>query len=143
MINIFSNKYVDRILEIEKTSFGNPWNIKQFYIYSMQSNISLSYVHSKLSKVIGYLMSKIIIDAVHLHNIAVEKKYQNNKVGLKLIKHLIKQSQFLNKQKICLEVDSTNIPGLKLYNKLGFEVVGERKGYYNNNKDAILMDFIL
>ena len=143
MINIFSNKYVNQILEIEKTNFGNPWSIKQFYIYSMQSNTSLSYVYSKSSKVIGYLMSKIIVDEVHLHNIAVEKKYQNNKVGLKLIKHLIKQSQFLNKQKICLEVDSSNIPGLKLYNKLEFEMVGERKGYYNNNKDAILMDLIL
>ena len=109
----------------------------------MQPNISLNYVYSKSSKVIGYLMSKIIIDEVHLHNIAVEKKYQNNKVGLKLTKHLIKQSQFLDKQKICLEVDSTNIPVLKLYNNFGFSMVGGRKGYYNNNKDAILMDLIL
>ena len=143
MINIFSNRFVNQILGIEKTNFGNPWNFKQFYIYSMQPNISLSYVYSKSSKVIGYLMSKIIIDEVHLHNIAVEKKYQNNKVGLKLIKHLIKQSQFLNKQKICLEVDSVNIPALKLYNKLGFGGASEKKGYYNNNKDAILMDLIL
>ena len=90
MINIFSNKYINQILEIEKTNFLNPWNIKQFYINTMQSNISLSYAYSKSSKVIDYLMSKIIVDEVHLHNIVVEKKYQNNKVGLKLIKHLIK-----------------------------------------------------
>ena len=90
MINIFSSKYVDQILGIEKTNFGNLWNIKQFYIYSMQSSISLSYVYSKSSKVIGYLLSMIIIDEVDLHNVALEKKYQNNKVGLKLIMHLIK-----------------------------------------------------
>ena len=48
--------------------------------------------------------------------------------------HLIKRSQFLNKQKICLEVNSPNISALKLYNKLSFGVAGERKGFYNNNK---------
>jgi ribosomal protein S18 acetylase RimI-like enzyme len=37
-------------------------------------------------------MPKIIINEAHLYNIAVEKKYQNNKVGFKLIKHLIEQS---------------------------------------------------
>ena len=73
MINIFSNKYINKILEIEKINFRTPWNIKQFYIYSMQSNISSSYVYSKLSKVIGYLISKIIKDEVHLYNIAIEK----------------------------------------------------------------------
>jgi len=57
--------------------------------------------------------------------------------------HLIKESQFLNKQIIFLETDNTNIPVLELYSKLGFSVVGEKKGYYNNNKDAILKDFIL
>jgi len=46
LINILSNKYVDQILMTEKTNFGNQWNIKQLYIYSMQSYISLSYVYS-------------------------------------------------------------------------------------------------
>ena len=44
---------------------------------------------------------------------------------------------------IYLEVDSTNIPTLKLYDNLDFGRVRKRKGYYNNNKDTILMDLIL
>ena len=143
MINAFTNEHLDQIVKIEKTNFEYPWSNKQFYIYSKQLNISLSYVYYQSSKVIGYLMSEIITNEVHLHNIAVEKKYQNNRVGLKLIRHLIKRSQLLNKQKICLEVSSANVPALNLYHYLGFSVVGKRKGYYNNNKDAILMDLIL
>ena len=44
MINAFTNEHLDQIVEIEKTNFENPWSSKQFYIYSMQLNISLSYV---------------------------------------------------------------------------------------------------
>mgnify|MGYP001194734745 CR=1 FL=1 len=143
MINIFTNKHIDQVLEIEKINFSHPWDTDQFYSYCMQPMKFLSYVYFKSSKVIGYLMSETIIDEVHIHNIAVEKKYQNNKVGLKLIKHLIQQSKLLNKSKICLEVSNTNISALKVYCNLGFKKVGERKGYYEDNTDAILMDLVL
>ena len=143
MIRQLSKEDIDCVLKIEKENFNNPWIKDQFIRCYKQPLIFLSYVYCRSYRVIGYFISEIIIDEVHLHKIAVGKKYQNNKVGLKLIKHLIKQSQFLDKQKICLEVDSINIPALKLYNNLGFSMVGERKEYYNNNNNAILMDLIL
>ena len=143
MINTFSKDHIEQIFNIEKVNFRNPWEINEFDTYCAQPMKFLSYVYSKSSKVIGYLMSEIIIDEVHIHNIAVEKKYQNNKVGLKLVKYLVKQSKLLDKNKICLEVDSTNVPALKLYKNLGFVKVGQRKRYYNDSIDAILMDLIL
>ena len=143
MIDAFSSKHINQVLEIEKINFSHPWNSEQFYNYCMQPMKFLNYVYFKSSKVIGYLMSEMIIDEVHIHNIAVEKKYQNNKVGLKLIEHLINQSKFLNKNKICLEVSNVNSSALKVYSNLGFTKVGKRKGYYENNTDAILMDLVL
>ena len=50
-------------------------------------------------------------------------------------------SEVIEKNKnrsITLEVNSTNVPALELYNKLGFEKVAIRKGYYNG-VDAYLM----
>ena len=39
-----------------------------------------------------------------------------------------------------LEVRESNEAAIALYEKLGFEVVGSRDGYYrDNNEDAILM----
>ncbi len=73
MISIFSNQHINQVFEIEKINFSNPWNIEQFNVYSMQPMRFLSYVYSKSSKIIGYLMSEIIINEVHIHNIAVEK----------------------------------------------------------------------
>ena len=42
-----------------------------------------------------------------------------------------------------LEVNATNIPAQKLYEKFGFKVVGLRKKYYNNKDDAIIMTLSL
>ena len=40
---------------------------------------------------------------------------------------------------ITLEVNSINIPAIKLYEKFGFKNVGLRKKYYGQNQDAIIM----
>ena len=41
---------------------------------------------------------------------------------------------------ITLEVRKSNTVAIKLYEKMGFELVGERKAFYENPKeDAILM----
>ena len=47
------------------------------------------------------------------------------------------------KNKICLEVNCSNILALKLYDHLGFQKVGVRKGYYQDRMDAILMDLYI
>ena len=73
MINTFSDKHINQIFKIEKTNFENLWDIKKLHAYSTESLASLRYIYSKASRVIDYLMSEIIIDEVHLHNIAVEK----------------------------------------------------------------------
>ena len=41
---------------------------------------------------------------------------------------------------ITLEVRESNLPALKLYEKLGFKVAGKRKKYYSDNgEDALIM----
>ena len=139
MIRKLSKEDIDYVLKIEKENFNNPWIKDQFVrCYKQPLNFS-SYVYCRSYRVIGYFISEIIIDEVHLHKIAVEKKYQNNKVGLKLIEYMIKYSKMNRKVKICLEVDSTNTSALKLYTDLGFIEVGKRENYYQE-RDAILMD---
>ena len=41
---------------------------------------------------------------------------------------------------LTLEVRVSNIPAIKLYEKYGFQSLGTRKGYYqDNNEDALIM----
>ena len=41
---------------------------------------------------------------------------------------------------LTLEVRESNLPAIRLYEKLGFQVVGRRKNYYREeHEDALLM----
>ena len=44
-----------------------------------------------------------------------------------------------NSTLITLEVNEKNIPAISLYKKYGFETLGTRKKYYNNQFDAYIM----
>ena len=56
-----------------------------------------------------------------------------------MISHIISRAQKGSKNKIYLEVSSSNMPALNLYSRLGFKKVGIRKKYYQDGMDAILM----
>tara|TARA_B110000263_G_C14871414_1_gene313161 strand:+ start:23 stop:454 length:432 start_codon:yes stop_codon:yes gene_type:complete len=143
MITNYYNKSINEVYEIEKASFKNPWEKSQFSKYSMKSRHSMSCIYSLKTKVIGYLMAESILDEVHIHNIVVKEQHRNNNIGKKMVTHLINQCQEHYKNKICLEVNGSNISALKLYNYLGFRKVGVRKGYYQDGMDAILMDLYI
>jgi ribosomal protein S18 acetylase RimI-like enzyme len=53
-----------------------------------------------------------------------------------LFNYLFKNEKYT---KIFLEVSEENIGAINLYNKLGFKVISERKGYYNGI-DAYVME---
>jgi len=141
MIKYFFKKHLKEVATIEYDNFNNPWSLKQFEKYFMKSSKSMSYIYKGSEKVIGYLMAKVILDEIHLHNIAVSQKYQNNKIGFHLMNHLISEGNLKDKKKICLEVNENNIFALRLYISLGFIEVGVREKYYVNNEGAILMDY--
>ena len=139
MIARYYSNDIDRVYKIEQEE-ENSWIKNQFYAYGMDSLESMSYIYLFNSEVIGYLMSKIILDEVHIHNITVSKEYRNNGVGTYMITSLIDKAKDKNKNKICLEVNNNNLIARKVYNKFRFTKVGVRKKYYNNKNDAVLMD---
>ena len=139
MIARYYSNDIDRVYKIEQEE-ENSWIKNQFYAYDMDSLESMSYIYLFNSEVIGYLMSKIILDEVHIHNITVSKEYRNNGVGTDMITCLIDKAKDKNKNKICLEVNNNNLIARKVYNKFRFTKVGVRKKYYNNKNDAVLMD---
>ena len=143
MIFNFTDKHLDEIANIEKKTFESPWLLEDFKSYLKKNLLSMSYIYKKGNKIAGYLMCQNIIDEVHIHNIAVDENYQNQSIGKEMIKYLIKESKRKKINKLCLEVDSSNIFALKLYARFGFYKVGKRKDYYENGNDAILMDLII
>ena len=57
-----------------------------------------------------------------------------------LLSEMIKAAETLKLDLLTLEVRKSNSAAQGLYSKFGFEIIGERKRYYSDNReDALIM----
>lgn len=91
------------------------------------------------NNVIGILDYSFIYDRIEIDNILVEEPYRGQKIGTKLMGHLIFLATIKKVKNITLEVRVSNSIAIKLYKNFGFEEVAIRK-YYYGDEDALLME---
>ncbi|MEG6616613.1 ribosomal protein S18-alanine N-acetyltransferase [Peptococcaceae bacterium 1198_IL3148] len=132
--------HLPEVLSIEKVSFPTPWSQQAFIYEILQNNFSYYVVALDGAKVVGYGGMWLILDEAHITNIAVSPSSRGKKVGLMLMKHLMKKAVEFGAVRMTLEVRPSNDIARNLYKKLGFEERGLRKNYYNDtHEDAIIM----
>lgn len=132
--------HLNRVLEIERQSFSDPWSRRSFYreIKENRYALYLSAIYQK--NVIGYIGGWIISDELHITNLAIDNNYRHRGIGQHLIEELLKCSLKRGVKRATLEVRVSNLPAIKLYEKKGFSAAGYRPKYYrNNNEDALIM----
>ena len=76
-------------------------------------------------------------------NIVVRKDERKKGIGKRLLQELISIAKNEKVDNIFLEVNFSNVPAKKLYDNIGFRIIGIRKKYYNNKDDAIIMKLSL
>ena len=131
---------LDRIMEIEKSTFSTPWS-RESFMMELTKNLLAKYIVAEIDNyVVGYGGIWLIIDEGHITNIAVDEKYRGLGVGAKLLEGLINLCIDRNVRAMTLEVRRSNEVAKSLYKKYGFKEYGIRPKYYaDNNEDAIIM----
>jgi len=143
MIRPMELKDLKRVAEIERVSYRIPWGMGSF-LYELYRRNSLNYVYEDNEDVFGFYCCYLAADEIHLLDIAVDPSTRRSGIGGKLIEHLIHLAKSKSAGYIFLEVRNSNTSAQRLYEKYGFESVGIRKGYYQDNKeDAVLMTLYL
>lgn len=105
--------------------------------YIISNNEYVQYYAYKIdNKYIAFLCFMNISEEVEIIDAFVLEKYRRNNIMTSLFNYLFKNEKYT---KIFLEVSKENIGAINLYNKLGFKVISERKGYYNGI-DAYVME---
>ena len=130
---------VPAIAELERVCFSDPWSENSI---SSELNNPLSYwlVAEDNGVIAGYVGSQSVLDAADMMNIAVSSDYRRQGIGQALIESLVAHLLQKNVIALLLEVRVSNIPAITLYEKLGFEQVGRRRGYYHNpREDALIL----
>ena len=128
------------VSEIEREAFPETWPPTRF-IDELESKLSSYFVvTNKELDVIGYVGIWYLFDESHIVSIASKNNLRRTGVGELLLIRTIEDAISRNMAVVSLEVSESNQIAQFLYQKYGFEHVGFRKGYYQDNKEnAIIM----
>ena len=127
----------DRIYEIEKRVFSNPWSKESIKKELDNYSKSLNLISEIDGQLMGYFFSHMISNEVHILNIAIDVSFQHRGNGEAFFNHIFKK--YLEYANVFLEVKRTNLPAINLYHKFGFEEIDIRKMYYSDGQDAVVM----
>ena len=88
----------------------------------------------------GYCGFWDILEEGHITTFAVREELRRQKIADQMMLYIFEKAKKLNIKWFTLEVRASNIPAINLYKKYGFETIGEREKYYqDNNEDALIM----
>ncbi len=129
------------VVKIEAEAYGeHHWSTSSFYD-ELNNNLA-KYYCAKTSdgKLVGYAGTWHIIDEGHITTIAVANDYRRNHVGEAIIIKILEDCYKEKIKYLTLEVRVSNNAAIGLYSKYGFNSLGTRKHYYqDNNEDALIM----
>jgi ribosomal-protein-alanine N-acetyltransferase len=126
---------------IERDSYSTPWSRSMFAgELSKASSVCLGAHEEDTGELVGYLIVSRYVDAWHVMNIAVDPNRRRAGVATALLEHLFDVTAGDGRRGYTLEVRVSNQAAIDLYQRLGFQPRGIRRGYYTDNReDALIM----
>ena len=138
-----TEEHVPQIAALEAICFRDPWS--EASVRSELTNpLSLWLVATENDMVAGYVGSQTVLDESDMMNVAVHPDHRRRGIAESLVTALCDSLKQKGSSSLTLEVRSSNLGAIALYEKLGFTQVGLRKNYYRNPKeDALILRKIL
>ncbi len=120
----------DAVAKLHAASFYRGWPRQDIESYLLDRDTPTLVACDAKHKVAGFAMLRLLGDDVELMTIAVEPKYRGKGVGAALMRACFEDLMMTPSRRMILEVAADNPPAIRLYEKLGFKKISERKGYY-------------
>lgn len=94
----------------------------------------------------GYGIMSVGAGEAHILNVCIGDEYRSRGLARKLLLSLLERAKVAGMYEAFLEVRPSNLIANRLYQSLGFEQVGIRRGYYqasNGREDASVLRLML
>jgi len=132
---------LDAVEEIERASYPTPWSRAMFAAELRKpGSLALGAFLEESGAVVGYAFVSRYVDAWHVMNVAVDPVYRRRGIATALLERLLEATAGDPRRGHTLEVRVSNAGAIALYERLGFQSRGIRRGYYTDNReDALIM----
>jgi ribosomal-protein-alanine N-acetyltransferase len=131
---------LDAIERIERASYPTPWS-RSMFASELAKPSSLSFgAVDETGTLVGYLVLSRYVDAWHVMNVAVAPERRRQGIASALLHRLLELTKDDALRGYTLEVRTSNLSAIRLYERFGFRRKGIRRGYYTDNReDALIM----
>jgi len=130
---------LDAIEQIETRAYATPWS-RSMFASELAKPASICIGAFEGDELVGYVINSRYVDAWHVMNVAVDPDRRRRGVASALLEDLFEQTRDDERRGYTLEVRISNEGAIRLYERLGFEPRGLRRGYYTDNReDALIM----
>jgi ribosomal-protein-alanine N-acetyltransferase len=132
---------LDAVAALEAASFTNPWTREMLGRELETSLVARLYVLRTPDRpVAAFCSCWILYEELHINTLAVDPACRRQGLGTLLMKHLLALAADEGATRALLEVRRSNVPAIRLYETLGFEVTEVRRGYYTPpDEDALVL----
>lgn len=139
VVRLMSDEDAVYLAKIEEETFSMPWKVSDFL--EMNAHDEVKYLVAELDGVIiGGCGIRNIVGDGEITNVVIHKDFRGKGYAYEMLCNLLDEGRKMGISDFTLEVRASNIPAIKLYEKLGFESAGIRPGFYEKPKeDANIM----
>jgi [ribosomal protein S18]-alanine N-acetyltransferase len=124
---------------IEQRAYKTPWS-RSMFASELAKGTSICLGAFEGDQLVGYVVNSRYVDAWHIMNVAVAPERQRRGIATALLERLFELTRHDERRGFTLEVRVSNDGAIRLYEDLGFEARGIRRGYYTDNReDALIM----
>jgi ribosomal-protein-alanine N-acetyltransferase len=116
------------VIGIERASYQFPWTEGIFHDCLRVGYLCRVAIQDRA--IMGYAVMSMGAGEAHILNLCVREDRRRSGVGRALIRYLLEQAEGAGMVEAFLEVRPSNAIAMVLYQSLGFEQIGTRRGYY-------------
>ncbi len=139
MLRSMSMDDLDAVSALEAAVFSMPWS-KNGFADALSGDDARFFVAYEGERLLGYAGVYCTVDEGEITNVAVAPEARRQGVAQALLQQLLAQLVSCGITRAVLEVRVSNVSAIRLYEKMGFQIAGRRRGFYEKPvEDAYVM----
>jgi ribosomal-protein-alanine N-acetyltransferase len=129
------------ILALDASTFSSPWTRAMYQEFlSNQEASGIVVLRSDEGELAGYCSFMLIVDELHINNLAVREASRGAGLGAALLREVARRAVRRGAVSATLEVRRSNAAARRLYERAGFVEEGVRRNYYSAPaEDALVL----
>lgn len=124
---------------LESMVFSDPWPTRLYLQEVGQPLRFQRVVCDAEGRVAAYLFASWQADELHILKVATHPGYQRQGLATVLLHAARAAALQRHGRGLVLEVRPSNQPAIRVYRRLGYELLGRRPKYYADGEDALVM----